>query len=279
MLLSRTPDRAGAMAEALADAGAEVLLLPLIDFERAPDGDALSAAVDSALAGAFDWIVISSGTTVLALAQVLAGRGSSLPELFAARAKIAAVGRSTRAVLEAAGATVALVPAGPGSAEGLLASWQASGAEVFLPQADIAADTLAAGLRKLGNQVLAVTAYRTVDYPARDSERLRPPPDGPEPRSRRPPGPGLRRLSLDEARGEVAARRVDAVVAASASAARRIAADLAPLEHCRFIAIGPATAAEARRRGLPVDATAAEPSPAGIAAATIEAFAATKENQ
>jgi uroporphyrinogen-III synthase len=278
VLLSRTPDRAGAMAEALADAGAEVLLLPLIDFERAPDGDALSAAVDSALAGAFDWIVISSGTTVLALAQVLAGRGSSLPELFAARAKIAAVGRSTRAVLEAAGATVALVPAGPGSAEGLLASWQASGAEVFLPQADIAADTLAAGLRKLGNQVLAVTAYRTVDYPARDSERLRPP-DAPEPRSRRAPGPGLRRLSLDEARREVAARRVDAVVAASASAARRIAADLAPLEHCRFIAIGPATAAEARRRGLPVDAIAAEPSPAGIAAATIEAFAATKENQ
>ena len=80
-------------------------------------------------------------------------------------------------------------------------------------------------------------------------------------------------VSPEEAKTAVHAGTVDAVVAASPSAARRIAQLFPTLRTCRFIAIGRPTAAEAGRLGITVAAIAKEPTPDGIVAALESVFA------
>ena len=82
--------------------------------------------------------------------------------------KVAAVGEATAQALVDFGVRPDLVPSGQQSSEGLLADF-APYDDVFdpidrvlLPRADIATDTLLAGLQELGWQVDDVTAYRTV---------------------------------------------------------------------------------------------------------------------
>ena len=79
-------------------------------------------------------------------------------------------------------------------------------------------------------------------------------------------------LTVAEAKAEIGAGRLHAVVAASPSAARRIHADLAPLGNCRFVAIGRSTAAEAASLGLTVAAVAQEPTASGLVAAVVRSL-------
>ncbi|AMM33351.1 uroporphyrinogen-III synthase [Sinomonas atrocyanea] len=276
VLLTRSPDRAGAMARALAQAGAEPLLFPVIDFERTEEPAALSAALDRLAAGEYAWLVVSSITTVRALKEAAAGRGTTLAELVPEAVHVATIGPSSRRVLEAEGLRVDLAPGDRQSAEGLVELWSwlddgAAGADgagvarVLVPQSNLAAPTLAEGLAAKGWAVEAVTAYRTVDYPADPARRLTAvlavaAGEGGE------EAPGVV-LTPHEANGELAAGRIDAVVAASPSAARRIHETLRPLEAVQLIAIGEPTAAELRALGLTVGATAATPTPEGIAEA------------
>ncbi|MDP9885399.1 uroporphyrinogen-III synthase [Sinomonas atrocyanea] len=276
VLLTRSPDRAGAMARALARAGAEPLLLPVIDFERAEDPAALASALDRLAAGDYAWLVVSSITTVRALKEAAAARGTTLAELVPEGVQVATIGPSSRRVLEAEGLRVDLAPTGRQSAEGLVELWSwlddgAAGADgagiarVLIPQSNLAAPTLAEGLVAKGWAVETVTAYRTVDYPADPDRRLTAAlaaaaveggQDAQE-------APGVV-LTPHEANGELAAGRIDAVVAASPSAARRIHETLRPLDAVQLIAIGEPTAAELRALGLAVGATAATPTPEGI---------------
>ncbi|MFJ6536192.1 uroporphyrinogen-III synthase [Paenarthrobacter sp. NPDC091711] len=270
VLITRNADRARPLASLLSELGAEPLLLPLIDFERAGDQAPLDAALDQLTAGGFDWLVISSITTVRVLLEKAAQRGMALADLVASGTKVATIGPSSRKVIESVGLTVALAPADVQSAEGLLAVWGASHERVFLPQADIAAAGLRDGLAASGADVTSVVAYRTVDYPAAAELRLTAelPSDVVVSSTDAPVT-----LSPEEARAALNAGRVDAVVAASPSAARRIAATLLPLGNCRLIAIGRPTAAEASRMGLTVAGTAKVPTPDGIVAALESVFA------
>jgi uroporphyrinogen-III synthase len=276
VLLTRSPDRAGAMARALARAGAEPLLLPVIDFERAEDPAALASALDRLAAGDYAWLVVSSITTVRALKEAAAARGTTLAELVPEGVRVATIGPSSRRVLEAEGLRVALAPTGRQSAEGLVELWSwlddgAAGADgagiarVLIPQSNLAAPTLAEGLGARGWAVDTVTAYRTVDYPADPGRRLTAvlaaaTGEGGQDAQE---APGVV-LTPHEANGELAAGRIDAVVAASPSAARRIHETLRPLDAVQLIAIGEPTAAELRALGLAVGATAATPTPEGI---------------
>jgi uroporphyrinogen-III synthase len=250
--------------------GAEPLVLPLIDFERATDQPALDAALDTLIAGGFDWLAVSSITTVRMLIEKAAQRGTTPARLVPAGTRVATIGPSSRQVLEAVGIPVALAPEENQSAEGLLGLWPAAAVRVLLPQADIAAAGLREGLAAKGADVVAVVAYHTVDYPARPERRLA---------AELPPAVGdsaassPRELSPSQIRSELDAGTIDAVVAASPSAARRIAATLLPLGQCRFIAIGRPTAAQAVALGLPVAATAQVPNPEGIVAALGTVFA------
>lgn len=271
ILVTRSPDRAAPLVSALREAGAEPLLLPLIDFERARDQHSLEVALDALRAGAYGWLVVSSITTVRALKEKAAERRLELKDLIPESVRVATIGPSSRRVLEAEGIAVDLAPEDVQSAAGLVSVWPTGPASVLLPQADIADAMLADGIEAKGALVQALTAYHTVDYPAAPERRLTAAlaaangwHTGKE--SAAP------ELTPEAAKAEVSGGRLHAVVAASPSAARRIHASLAPLQDCRFIAIGRSTAAEASALGIPVAATAKEPTPAGIVAALCTVF-------
>lgn len=278
ILITRSPDRAEALAAELRLAGAEPLLLPLTDAERARDQGALDDAFDALGAGHFAWLVVSSATTVLALTEKAAERSVALSEWIPLSTRVAAVGPATRSALQSAGVTVHFVPEQEHSAAGLSAEWPGGPGEVLLPQADIAAPALAHGLEAKGARVRTVVAYHTVDYPAAPDRRLAPAINASAinaPAINAGVGSAngvLPVLTPDAARGAVSSGELAAVVAASPSAARRISAELAPLGACRVVAIGKATAAEAEARGLTVAATARESTPEGLVAAIIRAL-------
>lgn len=257
VLVTRSPDRSGALVGALEEAGAEALLLPLIDFE------AVDFPVEALARGDYAWLVVSSITTVRALKAAAAARGTSLAELVPSRTRVATIGPSSRKVLEAEGMQVDLAPEDRQSAAGLIEILpQFDGAAVWLPQSDIAAPALAEALRTAGATVTVCTAYRTVDYPAvrRLSTEL----------AVGLPDPAAPVLSVAQARERIAQGSLHAVVAASPSAASRIATALAPLGAAQFIAIGEPTAEQAVQDGIVVAATAAQPTPEGIVRALID---------
>jgi uroporphyrinogen-III synthase len=269
VLITRSPERSLPLVAALKEAGAEPLLLPLIDFERAADQHSLDVACDALGAGAYDWLVITSATTVHVLLAKAAERGLSLRQWIPGATRIAAVGPASRGLLESAGLPVELTPRDEQSASGLLEVWPGGAGKVLLPQADIAPARLAEGLTAAGSLVTAVTAYRTVGYPAAPERRLAIPAEDAGP-GQVPPSYSL--LTPEAAAAEIAAGQIHAVVAASPSAVRRIHA-LSPLHGCRLVAIGRSTAEQAAALGLPVAAIAAEPTPEGLVAAVEAALA------
>jgi uroporphyrinogen-III synthase len=141
VLITRSPERSLPLVAALKEAGAEPLLLPLIDFERAADQHSLDVACDALGAGAYDWLVITSATTVHVLLAKAAERGLSLRQWIPGATRIAAVGPASRGLLESAGLPVELTPRDEQSASGLLEVWPGGAGKVLLPQADIATGT------------------------------------------------------------------------------------------------------------------------------------------
>lgn len=283
--VTRSPDRSAALVQALRDAGAIPLLVPLIDFETAADQDALDRAMAALAGGEYDWLVISSITTVRALKQWCTARGTELAEFIPAGVRIATIGPTSRTILALEGLDVDLAPADVQSAAGLVGLWPDGHARVLLPQSNLAEPTLASGITAKGGDVHSVTAYQTVDYPANADRRLtavlesaRKPGQTPGSLGSQPGGvvgpQDPEQLSPADAQLQIRNEAIDAVVAASGSAARGIAKTLAPLpESCLLIAIGLPTCREAARLGMPVAGTAQEPSPAGIVRALADALA------
>lgn len=284
VVLTRSPDRAGAMLDALESAGAEVLLFPVIDFEIPADTAALDTEVLRLAGGGFDWLVVTSMTTVRALAQRAAVLGLAMEGLIPDSTRVAAVGATTRRALEAVGIRVDFIPAGESSAQGLLHDWpdvepdpdtkmnsDGGAVSVLLPQANIADPALRDGLRLRGADVVAVTAYRTVNYPAGADRRLREPLTMAATAER--PAPVQVLAAADFAAGQHNGE-IDAVVLTSPSAARRMREECSQFNSLvKVIAIGRPTSAEALRCGFPAAAVAAEPTPEGIVAALEQAFA------
>ncbi|WP_285726077.1 uroporphyrinogen-III synthase [Psychromicrobium xiongbiense] len=285
LVLTRSPDRVGAWATAFQAAGAQVLLCPLIDFESVPVAGGSTGASDEGFsleplrAGRYDWLVISSITTVRALKAAAAG--APLTELIPPTTRIATIGPSSRRVLEAEGLQVDLAPDGEQSAEGLVAVLPAlEGQCVWLPQSDLAAPLLAEGLAARGATVEASTVYRTVDYPAAVERRLV------EPlavsHTSDPEAPSLPLLSVAELRSLMRAGGAEAILAASPSAAQRLAQVIAPLGGAALggtalIAIGSPTARAAHTAGLHVAATASQPTAEGVLDALARLFPADPE--
>lgn len=270
VVLTRSPDRGGAMLDILSRTGARVVLCPVIDFELVADTSMLDKALRRLTAGGFDWLVVTSTTTVRALAQRCAALDLKMAELPGEHTQVAAVGDATRKALEAQGIAVDLVPAGEHSGAGLLQAWPATQepATVLLPQADIADPALGQGLLARGADVVSPTAYHTVNYPADPHRRLdQPPSTATAAPVWTPPD-----FAAAQRRGEV-----DAVVLTSPSAARRISEECDPLQaRIKVVAIGRPTAREAERCGLPVAAIAPEPSGEGIAIALAQVFGANE---
>ncbi|MCO1339999.1 hypothetical protein BJH93_14045 [Kocuria polaris] len=256
-LLLRAPDRAASTVEALAARGARTVLCPLIDFELPADTTELDAGVRRLVSGGYDWMVLTSITTIRALKQRAAVLGIELAVPAATR--LAAVGEASARVARTEGLRVDFVPADK-SAAGLVAELSLTGGErVFLPQTDIAAETLATGLSARGASCDVVVAYRTVDAPAAPQRRLT---------ATLAVGTGPRPLDAEVWAPERLAGglgEVDAVLFTSPSIARAFASVAGTGFAGIAVAIGEPTRAELEALGFARIVTSAEPTPTSMA--------------
>jgi uroporphyrinogen-III synthase len=182
----------------------------------------------------YDWVVFTSVNGVAAVGPRLGRIGE--------RSRVAAVGPVTANAIRALGVEPAYVAA---RAAGDIACGlgELRGTRVLLPQADIADPRLAQELRSMGAEVDAVVAYRTVLV--------------------EPPSCGILPLRI-----------AHAVVLASGSAVRSLAAAGGAGDDALLVCIGPKTAAVAREVGLRVDLVADETTADGIIRALVSHFGA-----
>ncbi|MHA7278962.1 uroporphyrinogen-III synthase [Arthrobacter sp. MDT2-2] len=264
VIVLRHPARAVRIAAALSAAGMATYALPLTDTELPADVDAVAAELGALGRGEYQWLVVTSGNAVQALGMVAASRGTALADLVrSGRVRVAAVGSTTARLLADAGIPVQLVPQAA-SAAGLLRGFPRGDGAVLVPQADLAPDDLRAGLADRGWAVRRVEAYRTVPYPGFPGRRV----PGVEESGARPP-----LMTWTELAALAAAGVQPAVVFTAPSAVRQFheRLDAGPLDFLP-VAIGRTTAAALRTQGWEPEATAADPTPEGIALAVGEAF-------
>jgi uroporphyrinogen-III synthase len=161
IVVTRAPDQAAALSDLLRSRGAEPLLYPCIAIAPPLDTAPLDTALHAAAAEAFDWLVVTSTNTVLAVAQRLAALGLRLaPDR---RLAVAAVGPATEAAVQRQlGLSVQAMPDTYVAAALVQALQPVVQKRILLPQADLAAPRLAQALTAAGADVTAVTAYRTV---------------------------------------------------------------------------------------------------------------------
>ena len=174
--------------------------------------------------GAFDWLTVTSATTV----DVLFAHRATIP----ASTKVAAVGETTAAALQAVGYRVDLVPERDNSAAGMaeqMIALEPEARDILTLRSEIAKPVLTRLLVEAGHRVRSVVAYRTVGVPVTD------------------------RIAEDVRNG-----RINAILVTSGSVAEQVQLQFPEIPTSTVIAaIGPRTAKDARRAGLPVDVVAA----------------------
>ncbi len=230
VLVPRTKEQAGAMSERLRGYGAVPIEVPTIAVEPPRTPTQMERAIKGLVTGRYEWIVFTSTNAVRAVREKFAEFG--LDARAFAGVKIACVGETTADAVRAFGIQPELLPSDEQSSEGLLADFPPYDDvldpinRVLLPRADIATETLAAGLREMGWEIDDVTAYRTV--------RAAPP--------------------AAEIRDAIKTGGFQAVCFTSSSTVRNLVG-IAGKPHARTIVacIGPQTAATAREFGLRVD--------------------------
>jgi uroporphyrinogen III methyltransferase/synthase len=237
VLVPRTKEQAGGLSSRLRGYGAEPEEVPTISVEPPRNPQQMDKAVRGLVEGRYEWIAFTSVNAVRAVREKFEEYG--LDARAFSGLKIAAVGDKTASSLAEWGLRADLVPTGEQSARGLLEDWPPYDEvldpinRVFLPRADIATETLVAGLVDLGWEVDDVTAYRTV-------------------RAAPPPAP---------TREAIKTGKFDAVVFTSSSTVRNLVGIAGKPHTSTIIAcIGPATAKTAEEHGLRVDVLASNPS-------------------
>jgi uroporphyrinogen III methyltransferase/synthase len=230
VLVPRTKDQAGEMSDRLRAYGAVPVEVPTIAVEPPRSPAQMDRAIKGLVTGRYGWIVFTSVNAVRAVREKFAELG--LDARAFAGVKVACVGESTAEAVRAFGIQPELVPGGQQSSEGLLAEFPPYDDvfdpidRVLLPRADIATETLAAGLQERGWEIDDVTAYRTVRAA--------------------PPAAAVREA--------IKGGGFDAVCFTSSSTVRNLVG-IAGKPHARTVVavIGPATAASAQEFGLRVD--------------------------
>jgi uroporphyrinogen III methyltransferase/synthase len=248
-MVTRPRAQAAALSERLRARGARVIVAPAIRLVPAP-AKAIDRALDRAVAGEFEWVIVTSRAGAETLLSRLTARGRDPKDV---RARVAAVGDGTASVLRAGDLRPALVPPSF-TTESLGRAMPKGTGNVLLARADIAPEGLERVLERKGWTVERVDAYRT---------RF----------------PGTLPVA---ARRALAAGTVDAVVFTSASTVRgylkaaggvlRHPAMAAVGHEPKVVCIGPVTAAEARAAGLRVHATADPHTIEGLVAAVERAL-------
>ncbi|MDQ6935985.1 MAG: bifunctional uroporphyrinogen-III C-methyltransferase/uroporphyrinogen-III synthase [Actinomycetota bacterium] len=236
VLVPRTKEQAGTLSARLRTFGSVPEEVPTISVEPPRNPQQMDKAVRGLVEGRYEWIAFTSVNAVRAVREKFEEYG--LDARAFSGLKMAAVGEKTADSLADWGLKADLVPSGEQSARGLLEDWPPYDDlldpinRVFLPRADIATETLVAGLVGLGWEVDDVTAYRTV--------RAAPPPAA--------------------TREAIKTGKFDAVVFTSSSTVRNLVG-IAGKPHASTViaVIGPATAKTAQEHGLRVDVMAPNP--------------------
>lgn len=231
IVVTRPRHQAPALADALEDQGAEVIVFPTIEIappdSYAPLDDALGRASE------FDWVIFTSANGVQVFFDRLRHLGRDIRDWH--RARVAAIGPQTARVLQEQAVRVDVVPA-DFRAEGLLETLGVEtvlGQRILLPRAGGAREILPDELRARGAVVEEVVTYVS-RIPAADVGAL---------------------LAWIE-------QGVDLVTFTSSSTAEHFARIAGPqlaeiVSRTSFGCIGPVTADTARACGMPV---AVEPS-------------------
>ncbi|HVQ88173.1 MAG TPA: bifunctional uroporphyrinogen-III C-methyltransferase/uroporphyrinogen-III synthase [Actinomycetes bacterium] len=253
VLVPRTKEQAGSLSDQLRRYGAVPKEVPTISVEPPRTPQQMDRALHGLVSGRYQWVAFTSVNAVRAIREKFEEYG--LDARAFAGIKVAAVGEQTAASLIAFGVKPDLVPSGDQSAAGLLEDWPAYDDlldpinRVFLPRADIATETLVAGLIELGWEAEDVTAYRTV--------RAAPP--------------------AAEIREAIKTGGFDAVLFTSSSTVRNLIG-IAGKPHASTVVavIGPQTAKTAEEHGLRVDVLAETPSVSVLAEGLAEFGAAQR---
>jgi uroporphyrinogen III methyltransferase/synthase len=247
VLVPRTKDQAGTTTSRLQAFGAVSDVVPTISVEPPRTPQQMERAVKGMVTGRYEWVGFTSVNAVRAVREKFEEFG--LDARAFAGLKVAAVGGVTAQALRTWGIQPDLVPSAEQSAQGLLAEWPPFDEvldpinRVFLPRADIATDTLVAGLQEVGWEVDDVTAYRTVRAA--------------------PPAAPIREA--------IKAGAFDAVVFTSSSTVRNLVGIAGKPHPATVVAcIGPATAKTAEEHGLRVDVLSPEPTSAALVEALAE---------
>ncbi len=222
VVVTRAREQAGTMGGLLHALGAEVIELPTIEIQPAPDYTALDAALTNL--SAYDWLIFTSANGVRFFFERL---DLSAADVRSIRGRICAIGPATRESIQRAHLKVD-VTATEYVAEGLLEAlreYDLAGARVLIARAAVARDTLPKELALRGAQVDVVEAYRTL------------PPEN---------------LAADAAK--ILMRKPDWIAFTSSSTVQNLvaAAGAAALEGVRTASIGPVTSATLRKLGIPV---------------------------
>lgn len=252
VLVPRTKEQSAGLAARLRSYGAVSEEVPTISVEPPRNPQQMDKAVRGLVEGRYEWVAFTSVNAVKAVREKFEEYG--LDARAFSGLKIAAVGEKTAEAIATWGIKADLVPSGEQSARGLVEDWPPYDElldpinRVFLPRADIATETLVAGLQGLGWEVDDVTAYRTV-------------------RAAPPPAP---------TREAIKTGKFDAVLFTSSSTVRNLVG-IAGKPHASTIiaCIGPATAQTAEEHGLRVDVLAEQPS-AEVLADALAAFGSAR---
>jgi uroporphyrinogen III methyltransferase/synthase len=246
VLVTRAGEQADELSAALRAAGAEPVLVPMIQLVAPEDAGDLDRALDSL--AAYDALLFASANAVRFFAARAATRACALGDL---RAQVVCVGPATAEAARRAGLRVDCVPPERNDAEGMLAeilhALPVRGARFLLPRAESARERLPDGLREAGALVDAVAVYRNI----------RPDVDAPA------------------LRGALVRGELFALTFTSPSAVRRFVELLdgparAAAARCTSAVIGPVTADALRRAGIEPSVVAVEPSSAALVAALAE---------
>ena len=243
VLIPRTKAATDELQATLAGFGAVPFEVATMSVEPPRTPQQMERAIHGLVSGRFEWVAFTSVNAVRAIKERFDATGLDARALSGIR--VAAAGADTIEALVAMGVRPDLVPEGENTTSGLLDVWPEYDSlvdpinRVFLPRADIATDTLVAGLAELGWEVEDVTAFRTVRAT--------------------PPAP--------EVREAIKAGGFDAVVFTSSSTVRNLVGIAGKPHPATVVAcIGPQTAKVAQEHGLNVDVLPED--------ATIDALAA-----
>jgi uroporphyrinogen III methyltransferase/synthase len=253
IIVTRSPERAQELGDALTNLGAEAILAPTFRIGPPDDPEALDRAAASI--DRFDWVVFESALAASKFVTTLLRGPRDLRAL--GRTAICAVGPSTTDELHARGLKADVVLPElrvDGLAPALEAHAPVSGRSILVVRPDHERDLAASALTERGASVTDLIAYHTAADP--------------------PDSPAAQRIYRELLDG-----RIDAVTFASPSAVRRFAAMIGVeqagdlLSTTTVAAIGPVTAAAAQELGIRATVVADEFTVEGLTHALVRHFA------